>query len=203
MFRKKTDNIINAPSGKVEWLIVCLGNPGKKYHLTRHNVGFLECDYISQKLNIKVDKLRFKSLCGDALIGGKRVLILKPQTFMNKSGEAVLSAMTFYKISIENVLVISDDVSLEIGKIRIRKKGSDGGHNGIKSIILLSNSDNFPRIKIGVGNKPHPDFELADWVLGQFQKDEQENIFSALINTFNAIELIVEDKIDEAMNEYN
>jgi len=203
MFRKIINNLINAPTGKVEWLIVCLGNPGKKYHNTRHNVGFLECDYISQKLNIKVDKLKFKSLCGDALINGKRVLVLKPQTFMNASGEAVLSAMNFYKIPMENVLVIFDDVSLEVGKLRIRKKGSDGGHNGIKSIILHSNSDNFPRIKIGVGNKPHPDFELANWVLGQFEKEEQKKIFSALENTYKSIELIIDDKIDDAMNQYN
>ncbi len=204
MFMKKKESLSPmSATGKVEWLIVCLGNPGNKYQNTRHNVGFLEADFISQKLNIKVDRLKFKSLCGDVMISGKRALILKPQTFMNLSGEAVLEASSFYKIPPEKILVIFDDVSLDVGKLRIRKKGSDGGHNGIKSIILQLGSDAFPRIKIGVGQKPHSDYDLSDWVLGQFAKEEQEGIFKALSDTFNAIELIVEDKAQEAMNRYN
>lgn len=191
------------PIGKVEWLIVCLGNPGAKYHNTRHNAGFLEADYIAQKCGTEIKKLKFKSMCGDALISGKRVLIIKPQTFMNISGEAVSETASFYKIPTEKILVISDDSALPLGRIRIRKKGSDGGHNGLKSIILQLSSDDFPRIRIGVGDKPHPNYDLADWVLGRFTSEEQKIIFQSLENAYSALELIVAGKTEEAMNEYN
>lgn len=202
-FKKKEMNNTSMPTGKVEWIVACLGNPGNKYQNTRHNAGFLAADYISQKLNIKIDKLKYKSLCGDVMINGKRVLFLKPQTFMNLSGEAIIEAANFYKIPPKNILVIFDDVALDLGKLRIRQKGSDGGHNGIKSILTLLGSDDFPRIKIGVGGKPNADYDLADWVLGQLTKEEQEIIFKVFGNVYSALELIVDDKLQEAMNKFN
>lgn len=202
-FKKKENNTTIAPTGKVEWIVACLGNPGNKYQNTRHNAGFLAADYISQKLNIKIDKLKYKSLCGDAMINGKRVLFLKPQTFMNLSGEAIIEAANFYKIPPKNILVIFDDVALDLGKLRIRQKGSDGGHNGIKSILSLLGSDDFPRIKIGVGGKPNADYDLADWVLGQLTKEEQNTIFKVFENVYSVLELIIDDKLQEAMNKFN
>ena len=144
--------------GTVEWLIVCLGNPGDKYYNTRHNAGFLTGDFIAEKCGTSPQKTKFKSLCGDCFIGGKRALIMKPKTFMNLSVEAVVAAANFYKISVQNILVICDDVALPLGKLRVRRSGSDGGHNGLKSIIGLLGSASFPRIKIGIGGKPHPDY---------------------------------------------
>lgn len=204
MFQKlnklfETNNV----SGQVEFLVVGLGNPGKDYELTRHNAGFLALDRIKEKYGFKIDRLKFKSLCGDAAIGGKRVLFLKPSTFMNLSGEAVRDAMQFYKIPIENIIVIYDDVSLDVGKLRIRRKGTDGGHNGIKNIIYLTAKDNFPRIKIGVGKKPHPDYNLADWVLSKFTKDEQKALAPVFDSVTDALELLLAGKTDEAMNKYN
>lgn len=189
--------------GAIEFLIVGLGNPGKQYERTRHNAGFLTADILAEKFNIRVDKLKFKSLCGDGIIGSKRCLVMKPQTFMNNSGQAVVEAMQFYKIPVENVIVLFDDVSLEPSQLRIRRKGTDGGHNGIKSIIYLTGKDNFPRIKIGVGNKPHPQFDLADWVLSPFKKDEEKPMLDAFGKASSAVELIVSGKTDEAMNKFN
>lgn len=148
-------------------------------------------------------RLRFKSLTGEISIGGKRCLVMKPTTFMNNSGDAVEEAAVFYKIPPERILVIYDDISLDVGRLRIRGKGSDGGHNGMKSIILRLNSDNFPRIRIGVGKKPNKDYDLADWVLSRFTKEEGEKLETALSNSAKAAELIVEGKINEAMNIYN
>ena len=175
-FIKNTFPSIKAPVGAVEFLIVGLGNPGEKYSATRHNVGFCAVDLIAEKTGARVDRLKFKSLCGDAMLGGKRVLLMKPQTFMNNSGEAVAEAMRFYKIPVENIIVISDDISLNPGKLRIREKGSAGGHNGLKNIIYLIGKDTFPRIKIGVGAKPHKDYDLADWVLGVPSADSKAKI---------------------------
>lgn len=191
------------PSEPVSHIIVGLGNPGDKYRYTRHNAGFLAMSYISQKLNIDISKSKFKALCSECVIGGKRVLLMLPQTFMNLSGEAVRAAMDFYKIPIENVLVIFDDTCLACGKLRIRKSGSAGGHNGLKSIIEHAGSDAFPRIKIGVGEKPHPEMDLADWVLSTFTKDEQKALFDKFENVYKASELIVKDDITGAMNNYN
>lgn len=191
------------PQGAVEYIVCGLGNPGTQYENTRHNAGFMAVDTIAEKLGAQVKKLKFKSLTADVNLGGKRCLLMKPTTFMNNSGEAVEEAMSFYKLPPEKLLVLYDDISLDVGRLRIRRKGSDGGHNGIKSIILHLNSDAFPRVKIGVGKKPHPDFNLADWVLSAFKKDEGEALESALAKAADAAELIVCDKTEEAMNRFN
>ena len=191
------------PSGPVEYIVVGLGNPGKEYENTRHNAGYLAVDYISAKRGFRVDKLKFKSLCGDTMIAGKRVLFLKPTTFMNLSGEAVRDAMQFYKIPIERVIILYDDISLEPGHLRIRRKGSDGDHNGIKNIIYLTGKDTFPRIKMGVGAKPHPQYDLADWVLSKFSAEERKALESTFGHANDAVELIVDGKIDQAMNQFN
>lgn len=192
-----------APSGPPEFLIVGLGNPGKKYELTRHNAGFLFTDLLADKLGFKINKIQFKAITGTAEIAGKKCIVMKPQTFMNNSGEAVKQAAAFYKIPPENIIIVFDDISLPCGKLRIRRKGSDGGHNGIKSIIYLLNSDKFPRIKLGVGEKPHPDYDLADWVLSSFKKDELTALHYATEKACDAVELMVGGNIDRAMSSFN
>ncbi len=187
----------------VSYIVVGLGNPGDKYIHTRHNAGFMALDIVSEKNSFKIDKLKYKALYADATIKGKRAVFLKPQTFMNNSGEAVTQAASFYKIAPENIIVIFDDISLDIGKIRIRKKGRAGGHNGIKSIIEHLGCDTFPRIKIGVGAKPHPDYDLADWVLGDIPKDEREIFFDSLNNACAALEEMLSVSIDSAMQKFN
>ncbi len=193
----------NEAAGPVSHMIVGLGNPGREYDYTRHNAGFLALDALAEQYGARVDRLKFKSLYGFAEIEGKRVLLLKPQTFMNLSGEAVCDAAAFYKIPFENVIVLYDDISLDVGKLRIRRKGSHGGHNGVKNIIYLSGTDVFPRVKIGVGAKPHPDYNLADWVLSRFQKSEKEALEAALTGAVGACGLLVQGRTDEAMNRYN
>ncbi len=192
-----------ALTGNIEYIICGLGNPGTQYENTRHNAGFMAIDTIAKNKNAEIKKLRFKSLTGDIMLGGVRCLLMKPTTFMNNSGEAVREALSFYKLPPEKLIVIYDDISMDVGRTRIRRKGSDGGHNGIKSIILCTNSDSFPRIKIGVGAKPHPDYNLADWVLSPFLKEQAEALESSLSNAAAAAELMVQDKTDEAMNKYN
>lgn len=192
-----------ALTGNIEYIICGLGNPGTQYENTRHNAGFMAIDTIAKNKNAEIKKLRFKSLTGDIMLGGVRCLLMKPTTFMNNSGEAVREALSFYKLPPERLIVIYDDISMDVGRTRIRRKGSDGGHNGIKSIILCTNSDSFPRIKIGVGAKPHPDYNLADWVLSPFLKEQAEALESSLSNAAAAAELMVQDKTDEAMNKYN
>lgn len=191
------------PSGPVEYIIVGLGNPGTDYEGTRHNIGFMVIDALCEKYKLECKKLKFKSLTCDAMIAGKRCLIMKPTTFMNNSGEAVTEAMAFYKIPPERTIIVYDDISLEPGRLRIRRKGSDGGHNGIKSIIYLSGHDTFPRIKMGVGAKPHPDYSLADWVLGRFKKEDAEVLEKSFDNAVSCLELMVQEKTTEAMNKYN
>lgn len=191
------------PAGQPEYLIVGLGNPGKKYELTRHNAGFLFLDLLAEKCGAKIDRIKFKSLIGMADVGGKKCLLVKPQTFMNNSGEAVREAAGFYKIPPEKTIVVFDDISLPCGKMRIRRKGSDGGHNGIKSIIYLTGSDMYPRIKLGIGEKPHPDYELADWVLSTFKKDELAALRDAAEKACSAAELMVNGEIDKAMSKFN
>ncbi|MCI8603131.1 MAG: aminoacyl-tRNA hydrolase [Ruminiclostridium sp.] len=186
-----------------EFIIAGLGNPGTQYENTRHNCGFMAAETLADIYKTPLKRLRFKSLTGEISIGGKRCLVMKPTTFMNNSGDAVEEAAVFYKIPPERILVIYDDISLDVGRLRIRGKGSDGGHNGMKSIILRLNSDNFPRIRIGVGKKPNKDYDLADWVLSRFTKEEGEKLETALSNSAKAAELIVEGKINEAMNIYN
>lgn len=192
-----------AAVGSVEYIIVGLGNPGIQYQDTRHNAGFMAIDTIAEKYGADVKRIKFKSLCGECTMGGKKCLLMKPSTYMNNSGEAVVEAMNFYKLGIENLIVIYDDISLEPSKLRIRRKGSDGGHNGIKSIIYLTGEDTFPRIKIGVGKKPHPQYNLADWVLSNFKSDEIPLIREACQHAAEAAELMVSGKINEAMNKYN
>lgn len=186
-----------------EYLIVGLGNPGKKYEFTRHNAGFLSVDVLCEKFNFTVNKLKFHALVGEARIDGKRCLVMKPQTMMNNSGEAVKEACNFYKIPAENVIVIFDDISLDVGKLRIRRSGSAGGHNGIKSIINHLGSDKFPRIKVGVGAKPHPDYDLADWVLSEFNKDEAKQLRQAVDKACDAVALMTRGEIEKAMSNFN
>lgn len=203
IFKKLESERTPAPQGAVEYIICGLGNPGTQYEGTRHNIGFMTIDTLCEKYKLDCKKLRFKSLTCDAMISGKRCLIMKPTTFMNNSGEAVTEAMSFYKIPPERTIIVFDDISLEPGKLRIRRKGSDGGHNGIKSIIYLSGSNMFPRIKMGVGAKPHPDYNLADWVLGHFKKEQAEALETAMDNAVSSIELMVGGKMNEAMNKFN
>ncbi|MCD8328081.1 MAG: aminoacyl-tRNA hydrolase [Ruminococcus sp.] len=190
-------------SQKPEYIIAGLGNPGLTYEGTRHNAGFMTIDKLLEDTPSSDFKMKFKSKCTTAVVGGKSCLILKPETFMNNSGEAIEAAMSFYKIPIERVVVAFDDISLDVGKLRIRRKGSHGGHNGIKSIIALTGSEDFPRVKIGVGKKPRADYDLAKWVLSKFSKSEQEALDSALTAAAESIRLIVSGKIDEAMNKFN
>lgn len=203
IFKKLEEGREPAPTGTVEYIIAGLGNPGTEYENTRHNIGFMTIDTLCESLKVSCKKVRFKSLTGDAMIGGKRCLIMKPTTFMNKSGEAVTEAMSFYKIPPERTIIVYDDISLEPGHLRIRRKGSDGGHNGMKNIIYLSGKDTFPRIKMGVGAKPHPEYDLADWVLGHFAKEDSDKLNECMGNAVQSIELMVQDKINEAMNKFN
>ena len=191
------------PSGPPEYLIVGLGNPGRQYELTRHNAGFLFADLLADKHNVKINKIQFKSVTASIELGGHKCLLMKPQTLMNKSGEAVKQAAAFYKIPPEKIIVVFDDISLPCGKLRIRRKGSAGGHNGIKSIIYLMNSDNFPRVKLGVGEKPHPDYDLADWVLSNFKKDEIPALRETAEKACDAVELMVQGETDKAMSNFN
>ena len=187
----------------VSWLVVGLGNPGKEYVYTRHNAGFTAIDYIARELGVSVTKSGYQSLYSDCSLAGKRILLMKPQTFMNNSGIAVREAASFYKIAPENILVIYDDISLDIGKIRIRRKGSDGGHNGIKSIIYHLQSDAFPRIKIGVGKKPHPDYDLADWVLSNIPEADRKDLLKAVGNSYDSARLVLGGETEKAMQLYN
>lgn len=193
----------SSPSGPPQYIIVGLGNPGEKYANTRHNAGFMTVDALAERYKFSIKKLKFKSLTAAADINGVSCLIMKPSTFMNNSGEAVVEAMNFYKIPIERVIVCYDDISLEPSKLRIRRKGSDGGHNGIKSIIYLTGKDNFPRIKLGVGAKPSKDYDLAAWVLSSFTPEETELMHEGTEKAVSCIELMVKGKTDEAMNKYN
>lgn len=203
LFKQISTPRAQMPIGSVEYIVACLGNPGKQYENTRHNVGFITADIIAEKRGFKIDRLRFQSLTGECMIAGKRVLFLKPSTFMNLSGQAVVEAMNFFKVPIENVIVVHDDVSLAPGRLRVRSKGSHGGHNGLKNIIFLTGKDSFPRIKIGVGDKPHPDYDMADWVLGVPTPEDRKLIEQAILKIDGAVELIVEGKLSTAMNRYN
>lgn len=186
-------------SGPVEFIIAGLGNPGKEYELTRHNAGFLCIDVLCNRENFTTDRIKYKALCADVMINGHRCLVMRPQTYMNNSGEAIKEAASFYKIPPERCIVIFDDIDISLGALRIKKKGSAGTHNGIKSIIAHLGSDNFPRIKIGVGNKPHPDYDLKDYVLGSFSKQEQTTLKNTMEKACDAIGLIVGGDIDKAL----
>ena len=187
----------------VEWLVVGLGNPGKQYAFNRHNAGFLAIDYLSQKFGIEVKSSKFSAIVGDGLINGHRVLLMKPQTMMNNSGISVREAADFYKIPPDKTVVIFDDINFDVGKLRVKRKGSDGGHNGIKSIIYHLNSDKFPRIKLGVGQKPHPEYDLAAWVLSDIPEADRKSFFEVLEKAGDALPLIVSGDTEKAMQDYN
>ena len=185
------------------WLIVGLGNPGREYEKTRHNAGWRALDKIAAKLNCKVDKGKFQGLYGQTSYAGCKVLLLKPQTYMNLSGRSVLQLSAFFKVPPQRIIVLFDDISLEPGRLRLRKDGSAGGHNGIKSIIAELGSQDFPRVKIGVGAKPHPDFDLADWVLSTFSAAEEKALEPALDRAADAALCIIDKGISEASNRYS
>ena len=189
--------------GGVSWLIVFLGNPGPRYEMTRHNAGFMAADAMAKEKNLSINKARFKALTATCEIGGESVLLMKPQTFMNLSGEAVSQAARFYKIPPEHVIVVSDEISLPIGKLRIRTKGSAGGHNGLKDIIAKLGTDAFPRVRIGVGAPPHPDYDMADWVLSTFKNQDAEDMFAAAARAAEAVQCYITQGADRAMNRFN
>ena len=190
-------------SGGISWLVVFLGNPGTKYEMTRHNAGFMAGDAMAKAQGAAINRSRFKALTGTCDIGGETVMLMKPQTFMNLSGEAVAQAVSFYKLAPDHVIVVSDEIALPIGKLRIRTKGSAGGHNGLKNIIALLGTDQFPRICIGVGAAPHPDYDMADWVLSSFKGKDAEDILAAAARAAEAVECYITKGADRAMNLYN
>ena len=192
-----------APNGKIEYVIAGLGNPGMEYEGTRHNAGFAVLDTLAEQLGEKIDRLRFKGKTAEVTINGKRCLLLKPTTYMNNSGESIVQALEFYKIDAANLIVVCDDISLDCGKLRIRRKGSHGGHNGLRSICDLTGRDDFPRIKMGVGKKPHPDYDLAKWVLGKFGKEDAAKMKESAEDACECIKLMVQGNTDQAMNKYN
>lgn len=189
--------------GGISWLVVFLGNPGTKYEMTRHNAGFMAGDAMAKAQGAAINRSRFKALTGTCDIGGETVMLMKPQTFMNLSGEAVAQAVSFYKLAPDHVIVVSDEVALPIGKLRIRTKGSAGGHNGLKNIIALLGTDQFPRIRIGIGAAPHPDYDMADWVLSSFKGKDAEDILAAAARAAEAVECYITKGADRAMNLYN
>jgi len=190
-------------SSSVSWIAVFLGNPGKQYDNTRHNAGFLAGDATAMRTGVKINRIKFSSLTTSATIGGQGVLLIKPQTYMNLSGGALWQAMAFYRVPLENVIVVFDDVSLPPGKLRVRRKGSSGGHNGLKDIIKKCGGEDFPRIKIGVGSPPHEDYEMADWVLAKLSGEDRKLIAKAAEDSVDALETIIIQGVDSAMAKYN
>ena len=186
-----------------DWMIVGLGNPGKDYEKTRHNVGFRSTDLLAGLLKTKIDRLKFQALTRMVNYNGMKVLLVQPQTFMNASGAAVSALASYYKVKPERILVIFDDISLPVGRIRVRKDGSAGGHNGIKSIIQSLGTDQFPRVKVGVGAKPHPDYDLADWVLSKFSVQEEKSLAPAMENAANAALMVLDQGTEKAASAYN
>ena len=187
----------------IEYLIVGLGNPGKQYEKTRHNAGFMAVDFAAEKLGVKVNSRKFSALCAEAEIAGKRALIMKPETYMNLSGDAVSAAASFYKIPPEHIIVICDDINFDTGFMRIRKKGSHGGHNGLRDISAKLGSEDFIRIKLGVGKKPSPDCDLAEWVLGKMCPEALSKLSECFEKTLCSITEIIGGNIDSAMNKYS
>ncbi|MBQ3063174.1 MAG: aminoacyl-tRNA hydrolase [Clostridia bacterium] len=203
LFRKIETGSGRAVGGAPAWLIVGLGNPGTEYTVTRHNAGFLFIDHMAAALGVSVTRARFKALVGEATVDGTRVLLMKPQTYMNLSGEAVREAAAFYHIEPDHVIVVCDDVTLDVGRLRVRGKGSDGGHNGIKSLVKELGTDGFARVRVGVGKKPHPDFDLADWVLSAFTRAEQETLDKLFPTARRGVELLLAGDLAAAMQTCN
>lgn len=195
--------IFGKKSGGVDWLVVGLGNPGMSYENTRHNAGHDGLAALCREWDVKLEKRQFKALVGTAAVNGQKILLMFPQTFMNNSGEAVGEAMRFYKLNPDRLLVMSDDISLDVGVLRVRKKGSDGGQKGLRSIIAHVGTEEFARIRIGIGAKPHPAYDLADWVLSKYRKEEQTAMDEAFEKAAKAAQMIVEGQIDEAMNKFS
>lgn len=189
--------------GGAEWIVAFLGNPGIKYNGTRHNAGFMAADAMEKKLGVSINKMRFKALTQTADIGGKKVLLMKPQTYMNLSGDAIVQAANFYKVPPERVIVVSDETALPIGRLRIRRGGSAGGHNGLKSVIARLGTDQFPRIRLGVGDKPHPDYDMADWVLSAFKGQDAADMELVAKKAADAVECYITEGADRAMNRFN
>lgn len=189
-------------TSSIEWMVVGLGNPGKKYDNTRHNVGFAAVDYAAEQWNISVRQAKFDALCGTGMVEEQKILLMKPQTFMNLSGVSVQQAADYYGIPPEKIMVWMDDISLEPGFLRVRMSGSAGGHNGLKSIIAAV-GDTFPRVKIGVGAKPHPDYDLASWVLSKFTQNEQIAIQNRFADIASATVLVMQGEVSKAMALYN
>ena len=189
--------------GKLTWIVAGLGNPGLEYENTRHNAGVLTMEELAKQCGAKLDQMKFKSDCGEAMLGEVRCLLMKPTTYMNLSGDAIAAAANFYKIPPEQVLVIYDDISLPPGKLRLRRKGSAGGHNGIKSIIAQLGTEEFPRIRVGVGAKPNPQYDLADWVLSKFSEEDMKALQPALEHAADAAKKIVSGDMNGAMNLYS
>lgn len=203
LFKKIASEREPKTSAPISFIVAALGNPGKEYDGTRHNAGFAAMDYICEKTGEKVQKVKFDAFVGEASIGGTRVLLMKPQTFMNASGVSISAAADFYKIAPEHIIVLCDDITQEPGKMRIRRNGSAGGHNGLKSVIACLDSQNFHRVRIGVGAKPTPEYDLADWVLGKFSQDDKKHVNSCFEKAYNAIELIIKGDTEKAMCLYN
>ena len=187
----------------VSWIAVFLGNPGMRYDNTRHNAGFMAADIIAKELDVKINRVKFNAFTAVVKLGGQQILILKPQTYMNLCGKSVRQAMNFYKLPLEKIIVISDDVSLPAGKLRVRRRGSAGGHNGLKDIIAKCGGEDFPRVRIGVGTPPHEDYEMADWVLSKMSIEERMNLSETALKAAAALEMIIIRGIEEAMAEYN
>lgn len=189
--------------GGAEWIVAFLGNPGIKYNGTRHNAGFIAADAMEKKLGVSINKMRFKALTQTVDISGKKVLLMKPQTYMNLSGDAIVQAANFYKVPPERVIVVSDETALPIGRLRIRRGGSAGGHNGLKSVIARLGTDQFPRIRLGVGDKPHPDYDMADWVLSAFKGQDAADMELVAKKAADAVECYITEGADRAMNRFN
>ena len=201
LFKKiESSSSANAP---ITHLVVGLGNPGKEYERPRHNAGFLAIDRLAEKLGVRIDRVKFHALIAEATVNGKRILLMKPTTFMNSSGIAISEAMSFYKIAPENLIVLHDEISFDVGIMRIRRKGSAGGHNGLKSIIAQVGSDAFPRVKIGVGQKPSPDYDLVDWVLGKFPGEDVQKLNALNEDICEAVFMMLEGNIEGAMCKYS
>ena len=195
--------LFRSSANGVSWLVVFLGNPGPRFNGTRHNAGFMVCDEVEKNCRVRVDRLKNKALTARTELGGESVLLMKPQTFMNLSGQAVRPAADFYKVPPEHILVVSDEIALAPGKLRLRASGSAGGHNGLKSIIQELGTDRFPRLRMGVGSPPHPDYDLADWVLGTMKNEDAEAFHQAAARAAAAIECCIREGVDKAMSKYN